>query len=107
MIPSYPTFNLTWFLEPLQNCPIRHLHLANNGFKEIYPGIIRYTPLLEYIDVSNNLLQPNIVTWPLPSPAFFQETLLHKGLQEIDFSSQSPFAEDQTRRLLGSNPSIL
>ena len=102
--PMYPTLNLTWFLEPLQNCPIRHLHLANNGFQEIYPGIIRYTPLLEYIDVSNNLLQTDVFHMPLMSPAFFQETLLHKGLQEIDYSYQPVIPVDQTRGLQGSNP---
>ena len=94
--PPYPILNLTWFLEPLQNCPIKHLHLANNGFKGIYPGIIRYTPLLEYIDVSQNRLVKYVLDFPFLQPAFLQEALLHKGLQEIDFSYQSPVTEDQT-----------
>ena len=104
----YSTLNLTWFLEPLQNCPIRHLHLANNSLHAIYPGIIRYTPLLEYIDVSHNLLLRHS-TDSVATP-FFHETLLHKGLQEIDFSYQgfdschNPHHEEQTRGLLGSNP---
>ena len=76
------TFNLTWFLEPVKNCPIRHLHLAYNAFEAIYPGINRYTPQLEYIDVSNNFLAP------LLTSAFFIETLLHKGLKETDFKHQ-------------------
>ena len=55
---AYSTFNLTWFLEPVKNCPIRHLHFAYNAFEAIYPGINRYAPQLEYIDVSNNFLAP-------------------------------------------------
>ena len=98
---NYSILNLTWFLEPLKNCPIKHLYLANNGFKKIYPGIIRYTPLLEYIDVSNNLFMTFVFDLPLLSSAFFQETLLHTRLQEIDFSYQSPFTDNQPRGLFG------
>ena len=101
---KHSTFNLTWFLEPLQNCPIRRLYLANNSFKAIYPGIIRRTPLLEYIDVSHNRLMPGFGMLSLLSSAFFQETLLHKGLKEVDFSYQDSFAEEQTHGLLGSGP---
>ena len=79
---AYSTFNLTWFLEPVKNCPIRHLHLAYNAFEAIYPGINRYAPQLEYIDVSNNFLAS------LLTSAFFIETLLHKGLKETDFKHQ-------------------
>ena len=79
---TYSTLNLTWFLEPVKNCPITRLYLAYNAFKIIFPGIIRYAPRLEYIDVSHNLLEPILTS------AFFIETLLHKGLQEADFSYQ-------------------
>ena len=85
----YSTFNLTWFLEPVQKCSIKRLHLASNAFKAIYPGIIRYAPHLEYIDVSHNLLVQ------LLASAFFMETLLHKGLQQADFSYQG-FYNDKT-----------
>ena len=101
---TYSTLNLTWFLETLQNCPIKHPHIANNSLREIYPGIIRYTPHLEYIDVSHNLLVIFVSDMPLHnffmSPTFFQETLMHKRLQEIDFSYQSPTPEDQRRVFL-------
>ena len=99
-------FNLTWFLEPLQNWPIRHLHLANNSFSEIIPGLIPYTPLIENVDVSyNNFMIFGVVDF-LASP-FFQETLLHKGLQEVDFSYQKGLStEEQTRELLDSNHSF-
>ena len=66
----YSTFNLTWFLEPVKNCPIRHLHLEYNAFEAIYPGINRYAPQLEYIDVSNNFLAP------LLTSAFFYRNSL-------------------------------
>ena len=75
---TFSTFNLTWFLEPLKKCPLKRLHLAYNAFKAIYPGIIRFTPQLEYIDASHNLIAPLIAS------AFFIETILHKGLQETD-----------------------
>ena len=102
----YSTLNLTWFLEPLQNCPIRHLQLANNLFKTIYPGIIRYAPHLEYIDVSHNFLLTyfSFDNVHLLEPAFLQETLLHKELQEIDFSYQDSSIEEQMLGLLDSNP---
>ena len=66
----------------MKHCPIKRLYLAYNAFKAIYPGIIQYGPRLEYIDVSHNFLVP------LLTSAFFIETLLHKGLQETDFSDQ-------------------
>ena len=105
------SFNLTWFLEPIQDCPIRRLHLASNSFNAIYPGIIRCTPLLEYIDVSHNQLVTLVSDVPLLSSAFFQETLLHKRLQEIDFSSQGFVYHDlrtgeQICGLLNSNPTF-
>ena len=102
---AYSTFNFTWFLEPVKNCPIRLLHLAYNAFEAIYPGINRYASQLEYIDVSNNFLAP-LLTF-----AFFIETLLHKGLKETDFKHQSfidygrirnkKFRKEQTVRVLG------
>ena len=107
--PMYnATLNLTWLLEPLQNCPIRHLNLANNDLYTIYPGIIRNTPNLEYIDVSHNLLDGfylDFTTYYFQS-LFFQEILLHKGLQEVDCSYQNRYRppEEQSHGLFGSNP---
>ena len=90
IFPVYiSTLNLAWFLKPLQNCPIRHLNLANNDLRTIFPGIIRYTPLLEYIDVSHNLLEGFDVD-SLVLPPLVQEIFLHKGLQEADYSYQGP-----------------
>ena len=55
---TYATLNLTWFLEPLQNCPIRHLNLSHNSLQVIFPGMIRFTPLsfpnLQVMDMSGN-----------------------------------------------------
>ena len=65
-------FNLTWFLEPVKDCPIKHLDLSVNTFTSIYPGITLHAPLLEYINVSFGGLSS-----PLTS-AFFIETFLHK-----------------------------
>ena len=79
---TYSTFNLTWFLEPVKNCKIKRLYLAYNSLTAIYPGIIQYAPHLEYLDVSHNFLAEVVMS------AFFIETLLHKGLQEIDLSYQ-------------------
>ena len=101
-LPICLTLNLTWFLEPLQNCPIRHLHLANNYLQSIYPGIIQYTPLLEYIDVSyNQLIDPYCMLFP---SKFILEIFLHKELQEVDYSYQGPPIEEQTHGVFGSNP---
>ena len=94
--------DLAWLLEPLHNCPLRQLHLANNYLKEISPGLIQNTPLMEYVDVSHNQLGELGILSILSSP-FFQETLLHKGLQEVDFSYQSPFTEEQSHELLYPN----
>ena len=94
--------DLAWLLEPLHNCPLRQLHLANNYLKEISPGLIQNTPLMEYVDVSHNQLGELGILSILSSP-FFQETLLHKGLQEVDFSYQSPFTEEQSHELLHPN----
>ena len=101
------TFNLTWFLEPVKDCPITHLDLSGNAFTAIYPGITLYAPLLEYIDVSCNILST-----PLTS-AFFIETLLHKGLKETGYSSvgwlncngpgKKNVRKEQTFQLLGSD----
>ena len=97
------TLNLTWLLEPLQNCPIRHLNLANNDLLTIHPGIIRNTPLLEHIDVSHNLLDGFGLNFHIP---FVLEILLHKGLQEVDCSYQNRYhsPEEQNHALFGSNP---
>ena len=96
----HSTLNLTWFLEPLQHCPIRHLYLANNSFKEIHPGIIQYAPYLEYINVSHNhliIFISSVQLYPLVMPlTFFQETLMHKRLQEIDFSYQGHTCEERS-----------
>ena len=100
-------FNLTWFLEPVKDCPIKDLDLSGNTFTAIYPGITRYAPLLENLDASCNVL-----SMPLTS-AFFIETILHKGLKEARFSHLGWFNCDgpekknvrkgQTFQLLGSD----
>ena len=91
---AYSMFNLTWFLEPVKNCPIQRLYLAYNAFKAIFPGIIQYAPCLEYIDVSHNLLEP------LVTSAFFVETLLHNRLQKTNFSYQGlGYHDDSTPRI--------
>ena len=93
--------NLTWFLEPLQNCPITRLYLANNDLAALYPGIIRYTPLLEYFDVSHNLLYNDFSVLPFQLLPLAQEIILHKRLLEVDYSNQR-----QSTGLFGSNPSL-
>ena len=108
---QYSTLNLTWFLEPLQNCPIRYLNLANNFFHAFYPGIIRYTPQLVHLDVSHNKLDDASLSGRdvYLLFAFFFETLLHKRLLEVDFSYQGGDAScvcvgKQTSGLLDANP---
>ena len=101
------TFNLTWFLEPVKDCPIKDLDISGNTFTAIYPGITRYAPLLENLDASCN-----VFSMPLTS-AFFIETILHKGLKEARFSHLGWFNCDgpgkknvrkgQTFQLLGSD----
>ena len=101
---TFATLNMTWFLEPLQSCPIRYLHLAHNSLQAIYAGIIRYAPLLKYIDVSyNQLVNPGYYYFIWPS-GFLFEILLHKGLQEVDYSYQGYPIKEQTHGLLGSKP---
>ena len=74
--------NLSVMLEPLQNSPIRYLNLGYNGFRYMFPGLIAFTPLLEHLVLSNNILMP------LVTSSLFLEVLMHPSLQRVEMGEQ-------------------
>ena len=74
-------FNLSYFLDPIAHCPLRHLDLSYNSLKSIYPGLIRFTPNLTELIVANNF-------FPHFTSVFYLDVLLHPKLEVADFSQQ-------------------
>ena len=95
------SFNLSYFLEPIAHCPLRHLDLSYNSLKNIYPGLIRFAPILTEIIVANNLFVLFFTN------VFFIEILLHPRLETADCSQQGRGVNPQNYPQLPTGPQIL
>ena len=74
--------NLRKLLEPLSRSKLEVLNLGYNAFRTITPGIIEFAPNLRRLIVRNNVLIPVVTS------SLMTEVVLHKSLEEADFSEQ-------------------
>ena len=75
-------FELGKILEPLSNSKLEVLNIGYNSFRSVSPGLIEFAPHIKKLIVRNNVLIP-IITCSLMT-----EVVLHKALEEADFSEQ-------------------
>ena len=94
-------FELEKVLEPLSNSKLEVLNIGYNAFRSISPGLIEYAPYIKKLIVRNNVLIP------LLTCSLMTEVLLHKTLEEADFSEQGfrpIFRSDNPIDMFYSNP---
>ena len=75
-------FELGKVLEPLSGSKLEVLNIGYNSFRSIDPGIIQFAPSLKKLIVRNNVLIPILTS------SIMTEVLLHRSLEEADFSEQ-------------------